>query len=136
MFGNHAISMFMHQSHSSLTMVFSLGDTVPPSLFTYATAVVLSILSSTVMLFLSLTKHFSAWKAASASRQLICHCLSSEDQGPPVHAPSQVAPQPRVEASDSITNEGLSACHNGLAVPGRQMVQPPFQLLLLLCGED
>ena len=33
-----------------LTMVFSLEDTVPPNLFTYATAVVLSILSRTVML--------------------------------------------------------------------------------------
>ena len=46
-------------------------DTVVPSLFTFVTAVVLSILISTVMLFHSLTKHFTAWKAARASRQLI-----------------------------------------------------------------
>ena len=86
------ISQFMHQSHSSLTMVFSLGDTVPPSLFTCATTVVLSILTRTVMLFLSLTKNFTAWKAAKVSRQLICYCLSSGDQGLPARAPSQDAP--------------------------------------------
>ena len=34
-------------------MVFNLGDTVLPSLFTYVTAMVLSILNRTVMLFLS-----------------------------------------------------------------------------------
>ena len=108
---------------------------VPPSLFTYVTAVVWSILSSMVMLFLSLTKHFTAWKAANASRQLICHCLSSEDQELPVHAPSQDAPQPRIEASDSITNEGLSVMMV-LPFQADRGIQPPFNLFILLCGED
>ena len=72
------ISLSMHHSQRSIVSWFRRGDTVPPSLFMYAIAVVLSIFSSMVMLLLSLAKHFTAREAAKSSRQFMWRLCCSD----------------------------------------------------------
>ncbi len=52
--------LWRHHSHSSLTILFILGDTVPPRLLMQATDVMLSIFSRIVIPCLSLAKDLTA----------------------------------------------------------------------------
>jgi len=60
----------MHHNHSVFARCERVGDTVPPFLFIYATAVVLSILRRTEMFNFPLANVWTARVAARSSRQL------------------------------------------------------------------
>jgi hypothetical protein len=81
-------------------------DLVPPFLLIYATAVVLSILTSTVLRWAEDAKHLRPLKAANNSSSLIWRFVSTVVQGPPVLTSSLTAPQPDNETEEKIVREG------------------------------
>ena len=83
------------------------AETVPPMLFTYATAVRLSIFRRTCKSVRDFRKDFTARKAARSSTQFMWRLFSLTDHGPPVREPWDDAPQPVREASDSIERSGF-----------------------------
>ena len=84
-------------------------DLVSPFLLIYATAVVLSILISTVVRWAEDAKHLRPLKAAYNSSSLIWRLVSAEVHGPPVLTSSLTAPQPDNDASEKIVMEGAEA---------------------------
>ena len=84
-------------------------DFVPSFLLIYVTAVVLSILISTVVRWAEDTKHLRPLKAAYNSSSLIWRLVSAVIQGPPVLTSLLTAPQPDNDASEKIVMEGGEA---------------------------
>ena len=94
---------------------------MPPILLMYAMAVVLSILRRTWIFFLPFVKVFTARAPPASSRRFMWWVLSSSDQRPPVLICSVAAPQPRSDASVSMTRSGV-----------RGRIGRPFHLLSIV----
>ena len=92
----------LHQHRSLHRRAQSEPDLIPPSLFMYATTVVLSVATRTTFPCTMCWKLFNASNTAFSSRKFICSWLSGTDQVPLAVKSPKWAPQPSFEASVNI----------------------------------
>ena len=95
-----------HHSHRPRVRLTGWGKQVPPLLFTWATAVVLSMQRCPAKFDLSLRKALLARKAASSLTALIWSLASKGDQQPFAVRLWHHAPQPALEAFEVIYSSG------------------------------
>ena len=83
---------------------------MPPNLFMYVTAVVLSICNESEQFIDSEVKHIKLSKAAISSNSFMCLLDSESDHVPFVLIPLHTAPQPEREASEGFKNRNHKIC--------------------------
>ena len=96
------IFFWMHQVQISLARCDKSREWLPPNLFKKEIAVILSIRRRTEVDILFEQNACKARNAAFISSKFMCSDCSEAVHGPPIFTPWQLAPQPRLEASDSM----------------------------------
>ena len=102
------IPLWGHHCHNWQTFFISFWEWVPPIMFTYETAVWLSIRRQMCVCLPLHKRSYSKLPACSSSELMWC-CCSCGDHNRPVLVPMQVAPQPIMEASVSMMVSGGGA---------------------------